>query len=718
MARTPKKPDVPKVPDAETPPKTPARKVGEQAASGTSAAQSAVSAQIDDLAHSIAYVRDLTGQMPDMSDALQKMVNSGVDPSIIVTELRNRGIDVSDQMPAGVTPAAEAPPNNLPPEGQGAVESVNNLPEPGETAPAAPAAPAAAPLPPPVVRAFGVLNRAGMSDADIMGMTPDERVALAITREPDKFPDLSQAAAAATPAATPAAAQAAPMAAPMAAAEPFPSPRHLKELEDAGFDPSSMSPEEMQATYESLVEQGYIQNTAAPAAPEATADEGQQVAAALRTPIMDTIERASDPNNQPGMPPPQREPLPVETDRDRQLRMMAGQSPAEVAYRFLSDAGISDNVLGQMNDDSLIRLAAQLRGPRSPAAPLAGLSATTPAIAPAATPADRLLAGLREIAREAAATVQPQSPAQPSPAPRGAPWPPPSATTPPPTPTSGLTDNTAAAAPVAPSPPPLEVDALEMPRASNPYGSDIYMQLAMAAGMPGGNVQTRFSPGVVGAEPNATPAMQIPQGWESMASDPSVQMNLGSPGAPRDIPQTLDTGAFVPGGVGPSSPPPGPRGPRGGGTRSRVIDALLGRAASGDQPAKLGYISPEWSKMLSSEDGGLLGRVSRFATSPRTLLTAATLKYLAGSEGGLFGEKGVLGEGGVARGVGNKVLFGRGEEEEQQQGDMQQMPGQPYQVRPITSIEEARRRLALPMKMNNGMMQNQEMVPQMDRPAR
>jgi hypothetical protein len=719
------------------------------AAAGGGAAESEVGALFDQLASTHNDFKELMGgATPDLSGAIGQLVKSGISPEVIGAEMGRRGVDVSQFLDGIETPAAptpEAPPTNMAEGAAGPVTSADgSLPAvpaggkynnrrpltpaeyggDGETYSASTAQADEADLAAFRATASQALQDeqlmldAGFTEQDIIDMPEDEyRQQVANLRQQSAPPPASTAEATAP----------APATAPMAATEAFPSPRILAELEQLGYDPRTMSPEDMQSTYESLVEQGYIDpsyrvtpgpsgempdGVPADSPVVAGADEGAQVAAALRTPIMDAIVRASDPNAMPGaMPAPD------------PLQFLSGRTSLEDAYRLLSDAGIPDSVLSRMDDAQMVRMAEQARSPQA-IAPTSGLTAD--ATQPVATsPQQGILGGLRDQQVAAAeravgdALFPPQyRQAAAESAVGDALFPPQyrqgppveaAATSPPQSPTAGLTD-TATATP----PPPPEAGPLEMPVAPNPYGPDIYTQLQMATMGGGGPVQTRFSPEVSAAAVDRTPAMEMPAGWSDIANDPNVQLSTGEMDPLPPAPQVMDVGAGIPGGVGAAGanvrwrdkdgtlnegPPRQP-----GRFRSQVIDTLLGTRGD-DGKGRLGLINPRTIKMFS-EDGegfGMLGKATRMATSPGALRTGAAialLKYISQTGG-------IKGWGTAAKPIGQAIWDGTTPQEEPQDGD---------NVDYATNYKAALDRLSRPMSGRGSLAA--PMVPNSDRPNR
>lgn len=704
MARNPKNPGTVRgkkrgsKPEAPGTPKAPEP----SAVAGVSAQASSADSVFDALASTYKELEQITGSPPDITRSIEKMLQDGMDPQEIVAGMSSRGVDVSPFLKDAAPPAraAEAPPNNLPAPEAAPVEAVTDLPEPDASTPA-PAGPAAGQQKDMFQRSYEALADAGYSEDQILDLSNEDMLAMAIRERPNLFPEFA-------PASTPEATPAAPVA-PEPPAAPAADPR-IAQLQAMDFDTAAMSPEEIDLTYQSLVDQGFIQDAAA-ATPQ---PDAQQVADSLRTPIMDAIERASDPNAMPGSPPAAG-PISIQ----EQIRMMSGQRPLEQAYRLLSDAGIPDEVLGRMSDEQLMRMAARANSP------VEGLIATDAGTAAPAPQQSSILAKLRDqraaeasvgdalfplqyrrAAAEAAAgdALFPPQYTQSTPAP---PTPAPAATTPP---TAGLLDNA--------TPAPLDAGPLEMPAAANPYGPDIYAQIQMATMGPGMPVQTRFSPDVTPA-PEPTGKLEMPPGFAQAANDPNVRLATETVAPAQAPPQVMDVGANIPGGVAAAGAPvqwrnsdgtlnAGSPSSRSSQLRSRVIDTLLGTAARGYQPAKLGLLSPDWGKMFSGADGGLVGRTSRFLTSPRTLLTAATLKYLMNSKGGLVGQGGIAGEGGTLREAGKQLMYGSGEPGESQDND---------NVDYATNYRAALERLSRPMS-SQGQPLALPMVPNNDRPPR
>ncbi len=722
MARTPKNPGTVRGkkrgsnPEAPGTPKTPEP----SAVVGVSAPASSTDSVFDALASTYKELEQITGSPPNITRSIEKMLQDGMDPQAIVAGMSSRGVDVSPFLKDAAPPAGavEAPPNNLPAPEAAPVEAVTDLPEPDAPTPA-PAAPAASQQKDMFQRSYEALADAGYSEDQILDMSNEDMLATAIRERPNLFPEFAQQTNAAPAQTTPDANTVATEADDSAYEL---SPERMREIHAAGADEQmlvdygftdddirNMSDEQYRLTVEDVKRQLGLTAEQPAAQPDA-----QQVADSVRTPIMDAIERASDPNAMSGSPPAAG-PISIQD----QIRMMSGQNPLEQAYRILSDAGIPDEVLGRMSDEQLVRMAARA------SSPVEGLTATDAGTAAPAPQQSSILANLRDqraaeasvgdalfplqyrrAAAEAAVgdALFPPQYTQSTPAP---PTPAPAATTPP---TAGLLDNA--------TPAPLDAGPLEMPAAANPYGPDIYAQIQMATMGPGMPVQTRFSPDVTPA-PEPTGRLEMPPGFAQAANDPNVRLATETVAPAQAPPQVMDVGANIPGGVAAAGAPvqwrnsdgtlnAGPPPSRSSQLRSRVIDTLLGTAAQGDQPAKLGLISPEWEKMFSGADGGLVGRTSRFLTSPRTLLTAATLKYLMNSKGGLVGQGGIAGEGGTLREAGKQLMYGSGEPGESQDND---------NVDYATNYRAALERLSRPMS-SQGQPLALPMVPNNDRPPR
>lgn len=724
MARNPKNPGTVRGGNGGDAPKNPRKPAAPEPSAGVNVPANPTNTVFDALASTYKELEQITGSPPDITRSIEKMLQDGMDPQEIVAGMSSRGVDVSPFM-QGVAPparAAEVPPNNLPAPEAAPVEAVTDMPEPDAPTPV-PAAPVGGEQKNMFQRVYEALADAGYSEDQILDLSNEDALAMAIRERPNLFPEFAAQQASTAPAQTTPDANTVATEADDSAYEL--SPERMREIVAAGADEQmlvdygftdddirNMSDEQYRLTVEDVKRQLGLTGEQTAAQPDA-----QQVADSLRAPIMDAIERASDPSAMPGSPP-----AAGPTSIQDQLRMFSGQTRIEDAYRILSNAGIPDEVLGRMSDEQMLRMAARAGNP------IEGLTATG-AGAPApqqssilerlrdqraaeASVGDALFPPeYRRAAAEAAVgdalfppeyTQAPASPAPPAPAQ--------AATTPP---TAGLLDNAAA----APGTPP-DAGPLEMPTSPNPYGPDIYTQLQMATMGPGMPVQTRFSPDVPAA-PEPTGALEMPPGFAAAANDPNIRLATQSVGAAPAPPQVMDVGANVPGGVAAAGAPvqwrnvdgtlnSGSPPSRSSQFRSRVIDTLLGTAAQGNQPAKLGLISPEWEKMFSGADGGMVGRTSRFLTNPRTLLTAATLKYLMSSKGGLVGQGGIAGEGGALREAGKQVMYGSGEPGDQQDND---------NVDYATNYKAALDRLSRPMS-GRGQTLSLPMVPNNDRPSR
>lgn len=647
----------------------------------------------DSLAADYHEIMQLTGAPPDLEDAINLMVQGGMDPQVVAAELTNRGVDVSPFLKDAAPPAGapEAPPNNLPAPEAAPVESVTDMPEPDATAPAPAVTPAE---PEPVV---------AQADAD---------------------------------------------------------PR-IAQLQAMDFDTDTMSPEAIDLTYQSLKDQGYIQD------PSATTPQpdAQQVADSLRTPIMDAIERASDPNAMPGQVAPSAQSpeaafLSSLPNNYEQLRLLSGMTPTEAAYRHLSEMGVTDETLGRMRDEQIIAVSQRMRAlqagaplssligdadvpapaPQPQPTPVSRLADTGPSIAEALFPPESRLASAGPAIAEAL-FPQRNNPASPAP-----PAPEPAATT---QPTARLLDNASAAertpasfaAEMASgkkiespediqffqnnaaeieaalrqmaSPAPQADGPLEMPTSPNPYGPDIYTQLQMATFGPDKSVQVRYSPDVPPMESSATPRVELPPGYDAILNDPSIQLNtpVFSPLPPA--PPVLDVGAGVPGGVAGAAPPPPGGGGGGGGRGGRIIRALMGTPAQEGKEATLGLVHPQTLQMFSGEDGkgfGMVGKASRAITSPMALrlaTLAALGKYISGTKGGLIGQGGVAGPGGMAYEAGKSLMYGTGEQDNSQDND---------NVDYMTNYRAALDRLSRPMDPDLPL--SRPMVPNRDRPQR
>ena len=720
MARNPKNPgtvrrgkkgtDAPQTPSTPSTPATPAAP-GAPAVTPNSV--------FDALASTYKELEQITGSPPDITRSIEKMLQDGMDPQEIVAGMSSRGVDVSPFM-QGVAPparAAEVPPNNLPAPEAAPVEAVNDLPEPDAPTPV-PAAPVGGEQKNMFQRVYEALAEAGYSEDQIFEMSTEDSLSMAIRERPDKFPEFAAQQASTAPAQTTPDANTVATEADDSAYEL--SPERMREIHAAGADEQmlvdygftdddirNMSDEQYRLTVEDVKRQLGLTGEQPAAQPDA-----QQVADSLRTPIMDAIERASDPN---AMPTPAADGVPMSIQD--QIRMYSGMSRPEDAYKFLSNAGIPDSVLARMDDEQMVRMAAQARS-QPTGSPTSGLTAdaTQPA---APSPQQGILRSLRDqqvAAAEAAvgdALFPPRLRQAAAEAAAGDALFPPQYRQGPPVEAAATTQPTAGL---------VDAGPLEMPTAANPYGSDIYTQLQMATFGPGMPVQTRFSPDVPPA-PAPTGRLEMPPGFESAADDPNVRLATQTVDAAPVPPQVMDVGANIQGGVAAAGAPVqwrnsdgtlnaggggggggGPRGPRG----ERIIRALLGTPAQGDQPARLGLISPELTNLFSGADGGMAGKASRFLTNPRTLLTAATLKYLMNSKGGLVGQGGIAGEGGALREAGKQVMYGSGEPGDQQDND---------NVDYATNYRAALDRLSRPMS-GRGQTLSLPMVPNNDRPSR
>jgi hypothetical protein len=658
----------------------------------------------DQIAQAHQEITKLTGGIPpDLTGAVTKLVEQGFAPAQITAEMSARGVDVS-QFVQNVTPTATAaePPTNMGAGDLAPVEGgTTNLPEPttqGAVNPATPkaaAAPAATPASKdtPFDRAYKALAEVGYTEDQILEMTPDDMMRTAERENPAAFPELVAKTA---PAAT------APAAPPLAGF--LDDVALMKQKYGFTDEQIDQMPADEIADTAAQIRKEIADAAEAEAAPESTVADSAVVAPvqqqpAAQGPLADNEQAAlraqfGDDFNVDAMDPNDLQAtLRIMRQRVKQgmgptgvLSALREPSPTEVAYQLLSQR-LPDSVLSRMTDQQMMEMAGTLP-PLPPA--------------PAASPVGRLVEPAPQPA-PAPAQVAQQAPASPAPPP-----PEPAATT---SPVAGLSD---AAQVLSDGPGPLEMPAepapLNMPADANPYAGDIYMQLAQAAGM-GGQVRSQFSPDVVGRE--APPPQTVNPQFAAGTAGPNMQVNLGSYVPSGGAPGVMDVGAYVPGGVGPATVRTQWRdeggnlntapqqAAAGGATGGRIIRALMGTPAQGDTPAQLGLLNPAWGQMFSGQDGGMVGKVSRFATSPRTLMTAATIKYLM-SNGGL------VGQGSPAKEFAGAVMYGtQGNQQDSQQGTTDY----------ANNYEAALRRLSQPM---SGPKQDlaPPMVPNYDRPQR
>jgi hypothetical protein len=211
---------------------------------------------------------------------------------------------------------------------------------------------------------------------------------------------------------------------------------------------------------------------------------------------------------------------------------------------------------------------------------------------------------------------------------------------------------------------------LNMPQDANPYGGDIYVQLAQAAGM-ANPVQTQFSPNVVGQP--APPPQTVTPTFPAGTAGPNMQVNLPNYTPGPIPPGVMDVGANVPGGVGPAAARVqyGSGGGGGGGNNpsgsgNSLIAGLkrmmMGTPAEGDKPAQMGLLSTELTDMFAGQGGGPMGKLTRAATSPRLLVPMLAMELLR-RNGGL---KNAATNSGVA-GYAGQVYNGMEPTEEQAQ---------------------------------------------------
>lgn len=654
------------------------------------------SAMFDQIAQAHNDIMAMTGGIPpDLTGAVNKLVEQGFSPDTIASEMKARNVDVS-QFLQNVTPTAPAdvPPTNMGADSLRPVEPVDSLPDPDSPVTAAPAATPAS-KDTPFDRAYRALAEARYTEDQILAMTPDEMMRTAARENPAAFPEYAQSKSPAPDAAAPTERTAADL-----------SPEELQKLQDfdltdeqiAGLRGQQLEDtladiakwEEKNGTTvgesrAAMLRSAFAEPAAEPdpaAAPARTGPLADNEQAALRAQLGDDFNAdGMDPNDLQAMLRIMRQRAQKGLGPTSVLSALREPSASEVAYNTLAQRGLPDSVLSRMTEQQMMEMAGTLP-PLPPA--------------PAASPVGRLVEPAQQPAPAPAQMAQ-QAPASPAPPP-----PEPAATT---SPVAGLSD---AARVLSEEPEALDMPPGPAPR-PNPYGSDIYTQLANAT--MGGRVDTRFSPEVAGVEPQ--PPSIVLQRNDAAATGPNVQVNLPQ-FTPNPIPpQVMDVGAGVPGGVGEARAPVQWRNEdgilngapqsaaAGGATGGRIIRALMGTPAQGDTPAQLGLLHPAWGQMFSGQDGGLVGKAARFVSAPRTLATAATIKFLT-SNGGL------IGQGGVAKQLANAVLYGtQGNQQDSQQGTPDY----------ANNYEAALRRLSQPM---SGPKQDlaPPMVPNYDRPTR